>query len=414
MVDEPDAALAESAILVVDDEPANVAVLARILEAAGFTNVHGATDARAALGKFGDLDPAIVLLDLHMPGVDGIEFMAAVRATVPADAFLPVLVLTADPSAEARERALSAGAKDFLTKPFDRTEVVLRVRNLLETRLLHERLRAHTRRLEQKVREQAEREARAAAERRIRRERIEGVLAGRLVRVEFQPIVELATGRVVGAEALARFACEPRRPPDAWFAEAFEVGLGPELEAAAMREALAVMAELPAGLYVSLNASPASVIAGAVEDVVARAPGERLVVELTEHDVVTDYEALERALAPVRRAGVRLAVDDTGAGFASLRHILRLGPEVIKLDRTLTQGVDTDLVRRSLAVALVRFAGEAGATLTAEGVETAGELAVLRELGVATGQGYHLARPGPPPLPTEVPLGGKPVRARRR
>jgi EAL domain-containing protein (putative c-di-GMP-specific phosphodiesterase class I) len=413
VVAEPPVELAESAILVVDDQEANLTLLARILEAAGFTNVRGMTDARAALAAFRDIDPALVLLDLHMPGVDGFEFIAAARRMVPVDAFLPILVLTADISAEAKERALSAGAKDFLTKPFDRTEVVLRVRNLLETRVLHERLRAHNLRLERQVREQAERERRLAAERRIRRERIEGVLGAGLLRVVFQPIVELATGRVIGAEALARFACEPDRPPDAWFTEAAEVGLGPDLEVAAVREALAQLDGLPAGAYMSLNASPATLFAGRLEEVLAGVPCERLVIELTEHHEVSDYERLNRALAPLREAGVRLAVDDTGAGFASLRHILRLGPDVIKLDRTLTQGIDTDVVRRSLALALVRFAGEAGALLTAEGVETPGELAVLSELGVQAAQGYHLAPPAPPPVPAEVsPV--RPGASRRR
>lgn len=402
MVAEAAAELTAAPILVVDDERANVAILERILAAAGFTNVHGMSDARGALAAFRELDPALVLLDLHMPGIDGIEFIAAARAMVPGDAFVPILVLTADASADAKERALSAGAKDFLTKPFDRTEVVLRVRNLLETRLLHDRLRAHNRRLEEQIREQAEREQRLAAERRIRRERIEGVLAGELVRVVFQPIVELETGRVIGAEALARFECEPRRPPDAWFAEAAEVGLAPELEVAAIRQALVQLDALPQGIYVSLNASPRTVTGGALEEVLRKAPGERLVLELTEHHEVADYEDLNRALAPVRAAGVRLAVDDTGAGFASLRHIVRLGPEVIKLDCTLTRGIDADLVRRSLALALVGFAGETGALLIAEGIETPGELAVLRELGVRAGQGYHIARPAAPPVPTVV------------
>lgn len=410
---EPPIELAEAAILVVDDQEANVTLLARILGGAGFSNVHGMSDARAALAAFRDVDPALVLLDLHMPGIDGIEFMEAARRMVPADAFLPILVLTADISAEAKERALSAGAKDFLTKPFDRTEVVLRVRNLLETRLLHDRLRAHNRRLEQQVREQAERERRLAAERRIRRERVEGVLAEGLLRVVFQPIVELATGRVIGAEALARFECEPRRSPDAWFAEAAEVGLGPDLEVAAVREALAQAGALPPGTYLSLNVSPATVFAGALDDVLAGAPCERLVVELTEHHEVTDYERLNGALGPLRAAGVRLAVDDTGAGFASLRHILRLGPEVIKLDRTLTQGIDADVVRRSLGLALVGFAREAGALLAAEGVETPGELAVLRDLGVQAAQGYHLAPPGPLPLPQRVRTAGPAARRRR-
>jgi EAL domain-containing protein (putative c-di-GMP-specific phosphodiesterase class I) len=385
-------------ILIVDDQEANVLLLERILDRAGLTDVTSTTDPSQALRLFDELAPDLILLDLHMPGVDGFAILASLQAAIPDNAFLPVLVLTADLTSEAKERVLSAGAKDFLTKPFDRTEVLLRIKNLLETRSLHLRQQQHNQALEAKVREQAERDARLATERRLRRMRIEAVLRGPGLGVVFQPIVELRGGIMIGAEALARFAHEPTRSPDLWFVEAAEVGLGIQLELAAIRAALVELEHLPSGTYLSLNASPATVASDDLVEVLAATPGERLVIEVTEHAPVADYDALNARLEVLRARGVRLAVDDAGAGFASLRHILRLAPDIIKLDITLTRGIDADPVKRALASSLVTFAPEIDASITAEGVETVEELGALRELGINSAQGYYLARPGSLPV----------------
>jgi EAL domain-containing protein (putative c-di-GMP-specific phosphodiesterase class I) len=388
----------EPRILIVDDQAANVLLLERILARAGMTDVTGTTDPSQALRLFEQLNPDLVLLDLHMPGVDGFAILASLHAAIPDDTFLPVLVLTADLTPEAKERVLSAGAKDFVTKPFDPTEVLLRIKNLLVTRSLHLRQQQQNQALEAKVQQQAEREAELAFERRVRRMRIEDVLRGPGLAVVFQPIVELRGGTMIGAEALARFAHEPTRTPDVWFAEATEVGLGIELELSAISAALVEFEHLPSGTYLSLNASPETVSSDGLVDVLASAPGERLVIEVTEHAPVADYDALNAKLDVLRARGVRLAVDDAGAGFASLRHILRLAPDIIKLDITLTRGIDADPVKRALASSLVTFAPEIDAAITAEGVETADELEALRALGVDSAQGYYLARPGPPSI----------------
>ena len=118
-------------------------------------------------------------------------------------------------------------------------------------------------------------------------------------------------------------------------------------------------------------------------------------IEITEHAPVADYDALAQAIRPLRAHGVRLAVDDAGAGFASLRHILRLSPDVIKLDRALTAEIDSDAPREALAAALILFASRIGSTVVAEGIEREEELRTLRNLGVLYGQGYYLARPLP-------------------
>jgi PAS domain S-box-containing protein len=237
-----------------------------------------------------------------------------------------------------------------------------------------------------------------AEERQARLARIEHVLGARAISMVFQPISDLATGDVVGAEALARFSATPVRPPDVWFAEAADVGLAVELELLAVKLALAQLHRLPPRAYLALNISPATLCTPAAAELFGRTASRRIVVELTEHSQVDDYDALHAALKPLRAAGIRVAVDDAGSGFASLRHILNIHPDIIKVDISITRHIDTDPARRALAAALVTFGHEIGATLIAEGVETCGELETLRALGVTSGQGYHLGQPAPLPI----------------
>jgi putative two-component system response regulator len=140
-------------ILIVDDQPANIRLLERMLQHRGFSDLSSTTDATGLLDLYDELDPDLILLDLHMPGMDGFQALAEIRARAAPDSYLPVLVLTADITEEAKQRALSLGAKDFLSKPFDLTEALLRIEHLLETRLLHVALRDHNLLLETRVRE---------------------------------------------------------------------------------------------------------------------------------------------------------------------------------------------------------------------------------------------------------------------
>lgn len=392
-------AAADSTVVIVDDEPANVALLERLLDTAGVVRVHGFTDPRQALAYCAGSLPDLVLLDLHMPDLDGFAFMEALQDLVPEGGFLPVLVLTADVTTEVKERALATGAKDLLTKPFDRTEVLLRVSNLLETRALYGWLEQHNAELQAALDMRIAAEREAAAEHERRQHRIDQALAPGALTMVFQPIADLTTGDVVGAEALARFACEPHRPPNEWFTEADDIGRGAELELVAIAAALDQLHRLPPDAFLAVNVSPATAITPELDALLARHPGDRVVLELTEHSRVDDYATLLDALDRLRRRGVRIAVDDTGAGYAGFQHLLRLRPNILKLDITLTRGIDADPVRRSLGAALVTFATEIGATIIAEGIEITGELDALRRIVIPWGQGYHLARPGALPLP---------------
>ncbi len=174
-----------------------------------------------------------------------------------------------------------------------------------------------------------EQETEATAYRREKFVRI--TLADQSLQTVFQPIVDLRTGSTVGAEALARFTAPPFRAPDLWFAEAAELGLGTELEVTALRSALEQLVKLPAGLYLSINASPATIVSPEFRAAMAEIPAERVVLELTEHTGIDDYHLFGEAITELRSNGLRLAVDDAGAGFSSFRHILNLRPDIIKL-----------------------------------------------------------------------------------
>ena len=145
----------DARILVVDDEPANVRLLQHLLDQAGYKNVRATTDPRHVRTLYEEFQPDLILLDLMMPYLDGIAVMA--QLPVPAGEYMPILVLTADVTADAKQRALAAGAKDFLTKPFDRIEVLLRIKNLLGTRFLYRELERHNRSLEQIVADRTQR-----------------------------------------------------------------------------------------------------------------------------------------------------------------------------------------------------------------------------------------------------------------
>lgn len=212
--------------------------------------------------------------------------------------------------------------------------------------------------------------------------------------VVYQPIMDISTQSPKGFEALCRFRGEPYRPPNVWFDEAAEVGQQANLEICVMEAALNALHSLPDDIYISVNASPATVETGRLCDVFAQFPAERIVLEVTEHAEIADVDLLMKELSILRMKGIRLAVDDAGAGYSGLQQIVRLRPDIIKLDISLTKDIDQDVVRRSLGAALVNFACMTNTLVVAEGIETEQELETLKSLCVPLGQGYLLGRPG--------------------
>lgn len=379
-------------VLVADDDPVVRETLADVVRSdAGLELVAAASDAEEAIELTHLHRPDVALLDVMMPGGGGPRAAREIRTTCPATR---VVAVSAFDDRGAVMEMLQAGAAGYLVKGATVEEILEGVRRTVRgeaslssgvaTDVIHE------------LAVRLEQEAGESERRRLTIERIREVLDGDGLDMVFQPIFDLADGRMVGAEALARFSTEPHRGPDPWFAEAASVGLGVELELKAVMTALEHFRSVPKEAYLSLNISPQTIVSGRLSKALVGVPLEGIVVEITEHAPVADYDALERALRPFRTSGARVAVDDSGAGFASLRHIVRLAPDIIKLDVTLIRGIHADRTRRALAAALISFARETGAVTVAEGVETQDELDALSGLGVTQGQGYHLARPVPP------------------
>lgn len=223
---------------------------------------------------------------------------------------------------------------------------------------------------------------------------LDQVIADRAFHTVYQPIYALTDGRLHAFEALTRFDAEPRRTPDVWFRTAAAVGRGVDLEVAAIELALAGSTEIPPTVALAVNASPETLADPRLAAIIKANPARIIAIEVTEHAAVSDYRMLADVVAGLRELGALLSVDDAGAGFASLRHIIHLMPETIKIDLSLTQGVGSSPLKRALAGALVEFAGATGAFTVAEGVEEPEDLVAWASLGATAVQGYLTGRPG--------------------
>lgn len=223
------------------------------------------------------------------------------------------------------------------------------------------------------------------------------IIHSQAIQPTFQPVVHLQDGTIKGYEALARFDKSHFPSPAEAFAAAMAGGVGVDLEVVALERAFEYLDVMPAGAWMSANLSVEALLTPSVTATLLARADRNIVVELTEHTQVHDYPSLVKVTEELRAAGIPIAVDDAGAGFASLSHILQLRPDIIKLDITLTRGIDVDPVRMALARSLVGFAQDIGALLIAEGIETNAEHEKLQSLGVRLGQGYFMARPGPLP-----------------
>jgi EAL domain-containing protein (putative c-di-GMP-specific phosphodiesterase class I) len=377
-------------VLLADDEPGLRTALTELLSHEDRVELIGtAGDAEEAI-RIAESDlPDVALVDVRMPAGGGPHAARGISRVSPRTR---VIALSAYEDRKNVLEMLRAGAVGYLVKGTAADELVQGIENVAQggTSLSAEVMSGVVAELATQLRrEEIERET----DRALRGE-IERFVSGHGVWMVFHPIVDLETREAIGVEALARFGSIPVKPPDQWFAAATALELGLQLELRTMKEALEGLPKIPDGVFLSLNCSHHT--AGAPE-LVDRLDGvePRIVLEITEHEAIEDYGALAEALAPLRERGLRVAVDDVGAGYASLRHALQLAPDMVKMDISLTRGIDRDAGRRALATALISFAAETNMTIVAEGIETAGELAALRELGVRYGQGFHLALPAP-------------------
>ena len=245
----------------------------------------------------------------------------------------------------------------------------------------------------------------ALAEREALSGAVDSVLAGHGRSPVLQPIIDLTSGTAVAAEGLTRFSArspsqalsEPDRSAAQWFDDAARLGRREELELVTAAAVLDLLALVPAHVSLCVNLGPDTLLTSRFAALLDGRDLQRVVVEVTEHAPVHDYPALTAALQPYRQRGLRLAVDDVGAGYASLRHVLSVSPDLIKIDMALTRGADGDMARRTLLKALAAFAHESGCRVVAEGVETPAELDAVAGCGIDLVQGYALARPSAAP-----------------
>jgi EAL domain-containing protein (putative c-di-GMP-specific phosphodiesterase class I) len=383
-----------------DDDMVRQTLLEAIEQTDGIVVIGTAKDAAEAIRIASMRHPDVALLDVRMPGGGGPHAAREIRWRSPDTR---IVALSAHRDERSVDNMLASGATSYLVKDSDLDDIMHAVtRSVDGDALLADGVVQH---VVSELGSRLAHEHELEEERSDESERIRRLIDGRGgLEMAYQPIVELSSGRIVGIEALARFPSRPERAPDVWFKEATEIGLGTELQVVAVELALAAIDVLPPDTFVSVNVDPNAAASSELADVLQRWPGERLVIELTEHAPASDYPSLREALDAFRRSGIRIAVDDAGAGFASLRHILELAPDIIKLDISIVRDIDTEGSHRALASALVGFARETGTELIAEGVETAEEVLSLRSLGVPLIQGYFTARPGSIPDRFVVPL----------
>jgi EAL domain-containing protein (putative c-di-GMP-specific phosphodiesterase class I)/DNA-binding response OmpR family regulator len=512
--------MSDSRVLVVDDDPAVRELVRTTLELEGY-DVVAVADGPQALDHLQREPVDAVVLDRTMPGVDGLEVLAVIRAD-PVTSLIPVLLLTAVDGPAATVEGLDGGADDYITKPFVPEELAARVRAQLRGQrawtervtasvahrravlataaatagsaataaaaaealctvlvsepgvdgvaivavdgplqavatvgvdgldLLHlagddERLRDIHRGLHDgpvratmpdrvviaaPVRQGAGTLAavvvtgrrgtspgevdallalavdaaavtagvlggplQASAQRAEAQARIRELVRARAFRPVFQPILDLTTSEVVGHEALTRF--DEGLDPGEVFGTASRLGVGLELEQATLELALEHAGAQRDGHWLALNVTPSLLLRGSELDaILCDGHREGVVLEISEMEPVGDYAALLESIAGLT-AAVQISVDDAGAGFASLSHVLALGARYVKLDKTWVHGIDADPAKRALVAGLQSFADETDAVLIAEGIETKGQLAEVRRLGIAYGQGWLLGMPQP-------------------
>jgi EAL domain-containing protein (putative c-di-GMP-specific phosphodiesterase class I)/DNA-binding NarL/FixJ family response regulator len=379
-------------VLVADDEETVRDVLEALLGSEPEIDLIGsAADTETAIELACKELPDVALVDVRMPGGGGPR---ATREIVRRSPPTRVIALSAHQDVPSVLTMLRAGAVGYVVKSDSVDEILSAIHGAVEGKSsVPQRLAAGVASAMLEHVLQGRREASRSSQ--LRRKRVERAIDDRAFTMVFQPIFDLDGGAIVGMEALARFSELPQRTPNVWIAEAEAVGLLMDLELALAGAALDELESLPPDAYLALNFSPETAASDRLRDLLERADPSRIVVEVTEQAPVADYDELREALSGLRERGVRLAIDDAGAGFASLRHIVRLDPDLIKLDITLTRQIETDPVRQALAVALVSFAEQIGATVVAEGVETELQLEALRRAGVRHAQGFLLGRPGP-------------------
>lgn len=371
-------------VLVVDDDPGFRGAL---LELIGFDPrlevVGSAADAFEGAAMVRSLRPTVCLCDVRIPGGGGEIVAAEARCSAPETR---VVALSACNDTPTIMGMIRAGAMSYIVKGARGDEVLDGIHRAIRGQSSMPECAATA----------------VGAELRGQEEDAQGkvillrnVLDHGLMKMVFQPVVDIATGEPIAFEALCRVDSPPHRPPDLWFADATENGLGLEFELQAIRLALAHLSHLPDHCPLHVNASPAVAMSPELAALLRGIEPEKIILEITEHTQVDSYPELADALAPLREAGVLIGVDDAGSGFSSMSHIVNMEADVIKVDIALVRDIHLNRMRRAMVGALAEFARQADAQVIAEGVEVEEERAALISLGVTSAQGYLFGRPAP-------------------
>ena len=388
-------------LMLADDEAPVLAAMSELVSMDPFIDLIGtARDAGEAIDLAVMHEPDVALLDVRMPGGGGSRAAREIRRRSPETR---IVALSASTDPRSVVSMVRAGAVGYVGKDRSADEVLRAIHRSVYGRasISVDRLGEVAERLAEHQARDADRAPKRAE---VSLERIQEAIRGEVLDTAFQPIVDLVNGRVCGLEALARFLTRPRRSPETWFAEASTHGLLIPLELAAAGHALGQLELVPEGVYVSVNVSPQTLCAPGLVEILQDVPARRVVLELTERSPIVDYEEAVECVSNLRVLGTRLAVDDVGRGFSGLGRVVELAPDLLKIDRSLVSGVDSDTAKSALIARLASYGDEIGMEVVAEGIETDGELQTLRALGVRNGQGFLLGRPGPIPPTIEGAL----------
>jgi len=383
-------------VLVADDAIATREGLVELLEdTTDLVCVASVGDASAAVSEAARYRPDIALLDVLMPGGGGLSAALGIREVSPQTR---VLAYSASSDRATVVQMLRSGAHGYLLKGSPARDLIDGLRRCASgSTALSDGLSEH---LVAEMGEQGRAERAFSAAARARYQGFSRLLEPGGSIPTYQPIVQLRTGELVGYEALTDFGSHVDLSTEDIFREAHEIGLGVQLEL--HTAGLAVVGFRPelvrsTSTYLAVNASPGLLYRPALLEVLSELPAERVVVEITEQHEFESYTQLRETVHLVHERGMRVAVDDTGSGFASLQRLVDVRPEIVKLDRGLTAQIDTDAPRRALVAAIRQFADDMGITVVAEGIEREEQLVVLREIGIDCGQGYLLGHPAPLP-----------------
>lgn len=392
---EPDGPVAlRPSVLVVDDDKMSMAVIGSVLEGRGL-NVLRAENGGDALDMAAAHPVQLALVDVNLPDVDGVDLLASLRA---GDPLLPTIVVTGDRSLATAQRSMRARASGYITKPFDRTQLVDEVERALAegqlARLQHKFLISKA-----GLNAQFVDFATTAAD-------FDAALAG--LYMAYQPIVRPHDRSVFAYEALLRTNSTALRDPSQLLAAAEALGRIPELGHAVRAHIANTLLQHPdhtEPIFVNLHPSELRAeLAGLDEPLLPFA--SRVVLEVTERDQLGSGESLRETLRTLRTTGYQVALDDLGEGYAGLSWLVKLAPDIAKLDMSLVRDIDRSKLKRELVSSLVGVGRRARTVIVAEGVETEAEARVLTDLGCDLLQGYHFARPGLP-FPHVLPLDGK-------